>query len=78
MSGIGSDGSIEIATIGAIRLALNAAADEQAALEVIGWLVDQAPDTEPSDTHSPRLLIEAIKARNMSLSVNAPSGGLTE
>lgn len=57
-----SDGSIEIVTMGAIRLALEGAADDETALRMVKWLVDQAPDTEQGDTASVKLFIEGIRA----------------
>lgn len=69
-----SDGSIEIATVGAIRMALNGAANDETALSLVQWLVDQAPDTDPSDTSSVRLFLEGIKACAMSVSTESPSG----
>lgn len=69
-----SDGSIEIVTMGAIRLALEGAADDETALRVVKWLVDQAPDTEQGDTASVKLFIEGIRALGFSVSTESPSG----
>ena len=69
-----SDGSIEIVTVGAIRLALEGAANDETALSMVKWLVDQAPDTPPGDTDGVKLFIEGIRALGLSVSTEAPSG----
>lgn len=69
-----SDGSIEIQTVGAIRMALAAAANDEAALSLVQWLVERAPETDPSDTGSVALLMEGIKDLGFSLSPASPSG----
>ena len=69
-----SDGSIEINVVGAIRLALEGAADDQAALGLVKWLVDHAPPTEDGNTDCVKLLIDGIRAMGYSLSEESPSG----
>ena len=69
-----SDGSIEIATVGAIRLALAGSANDETALSLIQWLVGQAPETPEEDLTSVRLFMEGIRAIGGSVSTESPSG----
>ncbi len=72
-----SDGSIEIQVVGAIRLALEGAANEKTALTLIQWLVSKAPETLASDTDSTRLFIDGIRSLGLSVSTESPSGAYT-
>ncbi len=72
-----SDGSIEIQVVGAIRLALEASANDETMLSLIVWLVAQAPATLASDTGSVRVFIEGIRAVGGSVSSESPSGAYT-
>ncbi len=72
-----SDGSIEIQVVGAVRLALEASANDETMLTLIAWLVSQAPATLASDTESVRLLIDGIRAIGGSVSTESPSGAYT-
>lgn len=69
-----SDGTIETATVGAIRLALAGAANDETALTLTQWLVDQAPDTPEDDMSSVRLFMEGVRAVGGSVSTASPSG----
>lgn len=69
-----SDGSTEIQTVGAIRLALEGAANDESALTLVKWLVDQAPETQAADTESARLLLEGIRSLGFSISTESASG----
>ena len=69
-----SDGSIEAQVVGAIRLALEGAADNETALRMVKWLVEQAPDPDASYTESVKLFIEGIRALGLSVSTESPSG----
>lgn len=60
--------------VGAIRLALEGAADDEAALNLTKWLVEQAPATKDGDTASVQLLIDGIQTLGYSLSTESPSG----
>ncbi len=71
------DGSIEVQIVGAIKLALEGATDDQAALSMVRWLVDCAPPIkpgEPGDKASVALLIDVIRALGFSVSTESPSG----
>lgn len=57
-----SDGSIEIQTVGAIRLALEGASNDETAMEMVRWLVNQAPETTAQDVGSVDLFLEGVRA----------------
>lgn len=62
------------AVVAALRLALDGAADDKAALTLAQWLVRQSPETETGDTSGTELLIEAIFTCGLSISTESPSG----
>ena len=66
--------SIEIRVVGAIRLAIEGAANEETALSLIAWLVARAPASDPRDVTAPRLLLEGVRDLGFSLSTEVPSG----
>lgn len=69
-----SDGSIETQIVGAIRLALEGAANDETALTLIQWLVRQAPATVSNDTGAVQMLVDGIRDLGLSVSTDSPSG----
>lgn len=54
----------EQATIGAIRLAVEASAEGKALRKVLTAILERAPETPAGDTASVALLIDAVRAAN--------------
>lgn len=65
--------------VGAIRLAMEAGADGRARLRVIRAILDLMPASEPGDTASVRLFLDAVRASKCELRVtdHEPHGRLS-
>lgn len=55
--------------IGALKLAMEAGADDRARMIVTRAILEQLPDPEPGDTGSVRLLLDAIRGSKVELRV---------
>lgn len=62
---------LEEYVVAAIRLAIEFSADPEKTLEIIDWLVDQAPETDGSRTEGVALFVQGIRALGGSVSVPA-------
>lgn len=64
------NGREAISAIGAIRLALEGAADPDTAGAIIEAILQDVAPTPPSDTYSLRMLVDAMRAAEAEIVVN--------
>jgi hypothetical protein len=74
LGGVLADEGVVVASaqtvVNAVRLALEGAADEGVAVEMIQALVAKAPAAESADRESPRLLVETMNELGATFVVN--------